>query len=387
MTVDREQEARRDLGTTDVSRGVGLLLTAVLLLFAITPAVVQVASGGAATAWRGRAGAGLAARLHDFELKLEDGSPVRSAFLPWAQWFETAALATGNRKVVVGRDGWLYFVPDLEYLTAPGFLEPRPRPIGGQRAEDVARTSGPQALAALQSLADTVAAKGATLVVLVVPGKAAIELGPPAQNPSFGRFAAALEARGATVLDATPVLARARAATARPLYLYTDTHWRPEGLAITAQAVGEALANRLPAAAPLELRQRPASVERAGNLWHALRLPATAALYEPERVTIQQVLGADGASLRPHPDADLLVMGDSFTNIYGEPTMGWGDSAGLAEQIAFALGRPFDRIAVTGGGPAAPLRALAQTPERLDGKRVVVFQLVALELLSGDWGL
>ena len=38
------------------------------------------------------------------------------------------------------------------------------------------------------------------------------------------------------------------------------------------------------------------------------------------------------------------MLGDSFSNIYSLGAMGWGKSAGLVEQLAFALQAPVDAI-------------------------------------------
>ena len=82
----------------------------------------------------------------------------------------------------------------------------------------------------------------------------------------------------------------------------------------------------------------------------------------------------------------MLLLGDSFTNIYSLASMGWCDSAGLADQLSYSLGRPLDRIVQNDDGAFAT-RALLQRagPERLAGKRVVVWQFAARELVSGDW--
>ncbi|HUP41699.1 MAG TPA: hypothetical protein VM599_00670, partial [Thermoanaerobaculia bacterium] len=61
----------------------------------------------------------------------------------------------------------------------------------------------------------------------------------------------------------------------------------------------------------------------------------------------------------------------------------------LAEQLAYHLGRPVDRIAVNAGGSHTTRERLAQVlagdPGRLDGKRVVVYQFAVRELSEGDW--
>jgi alginate O-acetyltransferase complex protein AlgJ len=65
--------------------------------------------------------------------------------------------------------------------------------------------------------------------------------------------------------------------------------------------------------------------------------------------------------------------------------MGWGEAAGLGEQLSFALQRPIDRIIQNDQGAHATRGLLAREPDRLDGKRVVIWQFAARELAFGDW--
>ena len=87
--------------------------------------------------------------------------------------------------------------------------------------------------------------------------------------------------------------------------------------------------------------------------------------------------------------AEVLVLGDSFSNIYSLEAMGWGQSAGLVEQLSHAMLRPVDLIAVNDHGAWATrdllVRELARGSDRLAGKRVVVWQFAERELADGDW--
>ena len=117
-----------------------------------------------------------------------------------------------------------------------------------------------------------------------------------------------------------------------------------------------------------------------------LDLPPGQQLYPPERAVISRVLAQDGSPWRSDRGADVLVLGDSFANIYSLASMGWGDSAGLVEHLSYALGRPVDRIVQNDDGAFATREMLQRAgPERLAGKRVVIWQFAARELASGDW--
>ena len=101
------------------------------------------------------------------------------------------------------------------------------------------------------------------------------------------------------------------------------------------------------------------------------------------------MLQADRRAWEPRADADLLLLGDSFTNVYSQPDLGWGEGAGLAEQLSYELQRPVDRIAINAGGAWSARERLAaelrRGNDRLAGKRVVVYEFAARELTSGDW--
>jgi len=118
-----------------------------------------------------------------------------------------------------------------------------------------------------------------------------------------------------------------------------------------------------------------------------LRLPAGQRLFPAQSVKIARVVSADGGPWMPHADADVLLIGDSFTNIYSDPAMGWGDSAGFAEHLSLALGRPLDVLAENGGAAAAVRLSLARgdTRARLTGKRVVIYQFAMRDLAGQHW--
>jgi alginate O-acetyltransferase complex protein AlgJ len=80
-------------------------------------------------------------------------------------------------------------------------------------------------------------------------------------------------------------------------------------------------------------------------------------------------------------------VGDSFTNIYSDPAMGWGDSAGFAEHLSLSLGRPLDVLAENGGAAAAVRLSLARAENRprLAGKRLVVYQFAMRDLVGQHW--
>jgi hypothetical protein len=181
-----------------------------------------------------------------------------------------------------------------------------------------------------------------------------------------------------------------------PQYLATDTHWRPEAVEAIADllAVFTAAQTQLPPVDNPGYRIERHETQNPGDIARMLDLPAPPArlalrrgkdLYPPESVWLRRVLQADGSAWRSSREADVLVLGDSFSNIYSLESMGWGTSAGFVEQLSYALRRPVDRLTQNDQGSFATREMLARDPSRLNGKRVVIYQFAARELSAGDW--
>ncbi len=431
---DREAIARRDLGHTAVSPPVTrLLVGGFLLLIGLVP-VAEIAADRigatstdaavstwshlahipreARTAFGGviestatpslwpRVLAGnrrVLAGTQAFERALEHDSIIGRALRPHAQLLLTTWLQAGNERVYPGRDGWLFYRPDVEYVTGRGFLDRaqllRRRAAGSELTTAVEPDPRPAIIAFHRQLA----ARGITLIVMPTPVKAGVhpemlargsrDSGPARvlQNPSYGAFIDDLARDGVLVFDPSTTLAAAWADG--PQYLRTDTHWRPEAMELVAERLAGFLAGhvQLSAVADPDYRIDRVELRNTGDAARMLDLPAKARLLSPEAIFLRRVLLPDGSAWRPSPTADVLVLGDSFSNIYTLESMGWGTSAGFVEQLSYTLRRPLDRIVQNDEGAFATRAILDRDPDRLAGKRVVIYQFAARELLFGDW--
>ena len=419
---EREIQALREAGLTRISRPAAAVLAA---LFFATVAVVPLlrplsGSGEPALAPFRELGARLAepdgepradglgsrllaanrrliADLRAFEDRLEEGSWPRQRLLPPLQRLLTASLGLGNEQAYPGRDGWLFYRPDVDHLTGPGFLDAARlarRSRGGDAWEAPPQ---PDPVLAMTDLARQLREAGARLVVMPTPVKPAIRPeplagrrapAPPLRNPSWLELRRRLEAAGILVVDPAPELSGLEGER----YLRTDTHWRPEAVEVAASVLAAALEPELGTpAVPAACRRRPVVVEGLGDIAVMLRLGDGQRLFQVEQVTARMVLDAAGRPWRRDPGAEVLLLGDSFTNVYSDPALGWGRGAGLAEQLSCELGRPVDKLALNAGGARATREALARAVAAgrasLAGKRVVVYQFAGRELSSGDWRL
>jgi hypothetical protein len=336
------------------------------------------------------------AGLSAFEQALDDESVMGRTLRRPAQALMASVLGAGNERVYPGRDGWLLYRPDVEYVTGRRFLD------AGQIRRRIAAAAEwdappqPDPRPALVQFHRHLEGRGIRLVVMPTPvkpgvhpeslsGRYATRTG-VLQNPSYEAFVGDLQREGVLVFDPAEVFSAGRG-LGDPDYLMTDTHWRPEAM----EAVAERLAAFIEAHVPLAAAASPGyRVERTevtnlGDTAHMLDLPEASALFPPERVWLHRVLLPDGSAWRSTRGADVLLLGDSFSNIYALESMGWGTSGGFAEQLSYALGRPLDRIIQNDEGAFATRAILQQDPSRLDGTRVVVYQFAARELAFGDW--
>ena len=417
---ERIERARAEVGRTAVTRPVAGALVAVFVTVLALPHLVQLAldPGFYREIGRGAAGASepaeppggtfarvraanraLLAGARRVEDRLADESIVGRHLRPLVQRSMTAWLRAGTAQVEIGSGGWLYYRPDLDHVTGPGFLSPHHLARRAAAGDSLAAAPHPDPRPALLAFGDALGRRGVRLIVMPTPVKPSVEpegappdglRAPIVRNRSHPDLVTALEAGGVAVFDVAPTLAALPRAEGAPRYLATDTHWRPE----TVRRVAADLAAYVEREVALSeraggYRLRPVEVTNRGDTARLLGLGPSASRFAPETVRVERVETAAGEPWAPVPGAEVLLLGDSFTNVYSLASLGWGTSAGLAEHLSRALGRPVDRLSQNDDGAVAPRRRLAaelaRDPDRLSGTRVVIYQFAERELSQGDW--
>lgn len=389
--ISREEEAEQALTTTSISRGTAHFLVALFLLTLVSGAALQLVAGRklpfAALARllpSHRAWLPHPAEIKKVEKEIEQEAVVSRWALPRVQGILTGDLGAGNEQAYLGAPGWLFYRPDVEYVTGPPFLDPE-RLRHRSREHRIAADPIPAILDFQRQLQ----ARGIELILLPAASKASVEAeklapgaaedGPP-QNGSYEDWVGRLRGVGVNVIDSAGLAGH---------YLETDTHWAPANMEVTAQVLASTAQRALPKLPNHpHLRAVTQEIENLGDIAVMLKLPSNQQLFHPQRVTIHQVQ-AENALWRPSRSADVLLLGDSFSNIYSLLEMGWGESAGLAEHLSFALSRPVDCILRNSDGAYATRellsRELARGSDRLAGKKVVIWEFAVRELAIGDW--
>lgn len=433
----REEQAKLEIGHTEIGRGTKwtLCVVGLVTLFAV-PAVQTYyemprhAEGQRGNVWPpcceildALTRAWAACREHDggwiaktfrgnavflqaidkYEKDLKAESLLTQFVLPPTQEM-LAHAGSGNEKGYVGRDRWLFYRPGIDYCTGPGFLSRQH--VARRAASGTQWQPAPQSdpRAAILQFHRQLAERNIRLVLMPTPDKATVHPEKfssryegrrmSVHNPSYRRFLDEVKAEGVLVCDVADTLVQYRDGSGKAAYLATDTHWRPEAMELAATQLARLIEEKFVLGATAvdgEWHQSTKEVKNSGDIAMMLKLRRNQGVFAEEVVTIRPVTDATGALWQPDPAAEILLLGDSFANSYSLEMMNWGSAAGLAEQLSFALKRPVDTILRNDDGAHATRemlrRELAQGEDRLAGKRVVVWQFAARELVVGDWKL
>lgn len=309
-------------------------------------------------------------------------SPFSQAVQPWVQ---TTLLKTGEGvgEVMVGQEGWLYFRPSYRFLTKP---EPKKSLTSGHAASAKAITA----------FSEDLRSRGIQLVIVPAWPKLAIHpehfgagnfsASPPIYPVAHAEWRKQLEDAGVLVFDSAAALLE------KPdgAYLKTDSHWNPVGMKRAAQGLGAfLLGKQLASKGTVVASEAPMTIRNSGDLLRMLRLPDRVSEPLQESTEISIVRRADGSRWLTDRASPVLVMGDSFCNIFSLEGMGWGADAGFTEHLGAALQQPVDAILRNGDGAQATRSLLARElnagRDRLAGKKVVVWEFAASQITEGTW--
>jgi len=350
--------------------------------------------------------------------KALENSTFATALRRTVQGWLTRNAQQGNLEVHIGYNDMLFYRPDIEALTGRGPLAPEP--FGNKRDPGLAKLPGARDV--VPKFAAQLKERGISLLIVPVPLKPMIYPELVTANtshdwmthPDAAAFYRELRAKGIDVLDLTADLAKLRdrrrhvyvrvpdpkdkaavaqadaeAKEATETFLAQDTHWTPEAMRFTA----ERIANHVKKSYPLVIQPRFKEIkavdsvqrESIGDLVRILDLRHPAQSFPPEPVLLK-VIG-EGTEDR---DSPIVLLGDSFVNVFDDPALGFGNPAksteriraGFAQTLALRLQQPLDVIAINGEGSTGVRKALAARPDdELRAKKLVIWVIAARDLL------
>ncbi len=323
-----------------------------------------------------------AAHLRGYERNLEAANWAARLSRPWIQFAQFDWLKDGGEKAVIGEEGWYFYKPGLHYMLA--------RPV-----KTTAGSATNDPLAAIVDFRDQLAARGIRLLVMPVPNKESVypDLVSPRAKSLGGVMAPRtrdlldrLRVAGVEVIDLFKEFAHARqqtgSASRNTLYLAQDTHWSPAGVDLAAQVVARRL-TELGWVRPgqVDYGERSAPVQRLGDVLRMLQVPLVERRVNPETVPCVQIVRRDNGELyQESPDAEILVLGDSFMRIYQQDQP---RAAGFIGHLAKELRQPLMSLVNDGGGSTLVRQELRGRPAFLKNKKVVLWEFVERDIGLG----
>ncbi len=330
--------------------------------------------------------------LHGWDAEARERSVVGSAIRPRLLQLQYDLFGNAGSKAVVGKDGWLFYRPDVEFLLRPRMDQERFFLGSFDTVVDGKRVNVKSPLVAIRDVDRQLKAKGIHLVVVPVPGKPTIYPEKLAggevdslHSPTL-MLLDSLKASGVDAVDLVTPLRRAKKSTSVDLYLHRDTHWSPAGVAVAANAISSHLL-ALPAVSALRDSSRyglrDTTIERWGDICEMSSLPRRRDIWKTETVGAFQVVDTSKAPYADSDTATVLWLGDSYSRIYqtDEPK-----AAGIISQVALRIGQPLSSVVNDGGASTVVRRKLHQKAKLLEHAKVVVWEFVERDIRFGDKG-
>lgn len=371
--------------------------------------------------------------LRQFEQGLRDESWFEQKLRPLMQQFLFRTVGDAGSKADMGRNGWLFFRPDVRYDVEPDL--PDGGGTEGAWVDPPEGTHQDSVVRAIVRFRDQLKERGVELLVVPAPGKPSVypEIlgwtaggkGNDFRSPTLSLIEK-LRREGVEVVDLFTVFHGIREEDpGDDLYLARDTHWTPEGAKLAAATVAQRLRSLGWAPQPtVDFRTRKVRVRRHGDVLEMIEARSSRRISPGEEVECEQVTDDSGRLLvssdserpgtyrYPGGAVSILALGDSFSRIYQEreprslgelvspsaggvtgsspedktPTRLLPGSAGFLSQLAFSLRAPVDFIVSDGGASTDVRRSLSTNPEILEGKKVVVWEFVERDIQLGKAG-
>jgi hypothetical protein len=322
--------------------------------------------------------------LRMFEKDLEKSCRLAGEFRPSVQYAQFLLSADMGDKALMGRSGWFFYRPAVQYL-----IEPLPADFNYNPTN---------VLSVIISFRDQLARRGIKLLVMPAPNKAsiypemltrwAVGLKKPV-NPKTIDILSKLRESGVEIVDLFKLFAEARQNLSpgdnTRYYLAQDSHWSPDGMRLAARAVAKRILDLGWAEkGNVKYSLKPVTIERHGDVLKMIRVPKIESSFEPETLKCEQVVNVDtGRLYQDDPSSQILVMGDSFLRIYSRDEPG---SAGFIEHLACELGFPPTSVVNDGGASTLVRQELSRKPTLLRNKKLIVWEFVERDIRFGTEG-
>ncbi len=348
--------------------------------------------------------------LRSFEAELE-AAPYAIATRRWVQQKLSAGFHEGNSKVFIGKAGRFYYQAALDCLVGYGPLKPEPDSV--MKNPDRAIWIPP--VPVIKTFAAQLRERGIELMIVPVPVKSMIypediargDWDQPVRHRDQEALYTELRDAGIELVDLSDLFWSMK--KTGEVFLKQDTHWTQPAMQAAAAAVAEKIQSKPwfeQVKKGLEIQQSQAERQHLGDLVEMLDLVDPADLFQAESQTLSIVQNTSKEGL-PGQDrqSPVVLLGDSFVNIYNDPGIGFGKTegqpgggqpedgqqreapigAGFAQHLALALQTPLDAYTANGGGATQVRKDFADQPDNVvRAKKIVVWVLASRDLLLSE---
>jgi len=345
--------------------------------------------------------------LRPYEKEMENTSVFATAIRPAMLYTRFVLFNDLGEKAVPGDvNNWFFYKPDVDYLVRPSVRDPRSIVVD---PNDKPLSDDP--IKAIVKFKNQLQKRGIDLIVMIIPVKASIypdilnSSVSPGKSGTFShslKIMAELNKKGVETVDLFSAFSAERkndAIAGDSLYLAKDTHWRARGVRLAAHVVAERIKKYpwyIPGTTTFALDS--VIIDRSGDIASMTTLPAIkihdlSMSFPFEKTKCYQVYtvakdDATGTIDRviykdDYKHSQVLILGDSFSRIYqtDEPR-----SAGWIAHCAYELSQPIASIVNDGGASTLVRQSLARKISLLNGKKVVVWEIVERDFRFGEEG-
>lgn len=343
--------------------------------------------------------------LRAFETAI-DKAPYAETIRQRTQSKLTAWFGEGNTKTVVGDKGLLYYQAAINGLVGYGPLKPEPDSV----MKDPDRPSWNQPLPVIKKFAAQLKERGIELMLVPVPVKPMIypenigqgESAGPVHHRDQEKLYAELREAGVEVVDLSDLFWSMKEDGA--VFLNQDTHWTSDTMQRSAAEIAAKIKSKSWFAGvkgELQVDEKVLQRTHDGDLVEMLDLTESAHVFGPEKQSLKVINNrSNGLRVDKNPQSPIVLLGDSFVNIYDDPKRGFNDptwkakderdrepliGAGFAQHLAAELQTPLDAYTANGGGATAVRKEFADRADnQVRAKKLVVWVLASRDLLLSE---
>lgn len=346
--------------------------------------------------------------LRKYEKEIENSSIFANSIRPIVQFVSFKLFGDPGEKAIMGKNGWMFYKPDVEYLHKPSVTDPRSKVVDYN-----SKPLMDDPVKVILDFRNQLSEMGIELLVMIVPGKPSIypDLINPAIKVSFKHeishsqhILKILAEKGVKTVDLfTPFLQERQRDSlfGDSLYLRTDTHWKNRGPRLAATSAASVI-KQMPwfndDFPKTEYTMDTVEVFRNGDIGVMTRLSdikigkmqLNLPLEKTKCYQVFSVIRDDSGKIisrnlyrDEYRKARILILGDSFSRIYqtDEPR-----SAGWISHLAYELSEPLASIVNDGGASTIVRQTLSKKASLLKGKKLVIWEFVERDLRFGEGG-